>query len=239
MPSGTDEREGMLGLGYSPGQHRRHAKSACPRHPKDTHYAKILAEMENTPMTKTLYILVAMVGITATAMFYYEAFSSPKETTMKLKEGDPAPDFELPSQAGQQVRLSSFLNKKNVVLYFYPKDNTPGCTREACNFRNDLAQFASKDTEVLGVSLDSVESHEKFSQKYGLNFTLLSDRERVAATEYGVMGSFLGLKYARRTTFVIDKSGIIRKIFDKVNVSQHSEQLLAAIEHLPGADVKK
>jgi thioredoxin-dependent peroxiredoxin len=217
------------------GMPRAHARST----PGGALYAKILIEMENTPMTKTLYILVAMVGITATAMFYYEAFSSPKETTMKLKEGDPAPDFELPSQAGQQVRLSSFLNKKNVVLYFYPKDNTPGCTREACNFRNDLAQFASKDTEVLGVSLDSVESHEKFSQKYGLNFTLLSDRERVAATEYGVMGSFLGLKYARRTTFVIDKSGIIRKIFDKVNVSQHSEQLLAAIEHLPGADVKK
>lgn len=201
-------------------------------------YAKILLEMENTPMTKTLYVLVAMVGLTATVMFYYEAFSNPKETTMKLKEGDPAPDFELPSQAGQQIRLSSFQNKKNVVLYFYPKDNTPGCTREACSFRNDLGQFASRDTEVLGVSLDSVESHQKFSQKYGLNFTLLSDHDRVAATEYGVMGSFLGLKYARRTTFVIDKSGVIRKIFDKVNVGNHSAELLAALQNLPGRDVK-
>ncbi|MFI5176083.1 MAG: peroxiredoxin [Terriglobia bacterium] len=197
-----------------------------------------MIEMENTPMTKTLYVLVAMVGITATAMFYYEACSNPKETTMKLKEGDPAPDFELPSQAGQQVRLSSFQNKKNVVLYFYPKDNTPGCTREACSFRNDLAQFASKDTEVLGVSLDSIESHQKFSQKYGLNFTLLSDRDRLATSEYGVMGSFLGLKYARRTTFVIDKSGVIRKIFDKVDVSKHSEELLAALERLSVGDVK-
>ncbi|MBZ5536678.1 MAG: peroxiredoxin [Acidobacteriia bacterium] len=157
---------------------------------------------------------------------------------MKLKEGDPAPDFELPSQAGQLVRLSSFQNKKNVVLYFYPKDNTPGCTREACSFRNDLAQFASKDTDVLGVSLDSVESHQKFSQKYGLNFTLLSDRDRVAASEYGVVGSFLGLKYARRTTFVIDKLGIIRRIFDKVDVSKHSEELLAALQHLPVGDGK-
>jgi thioredoxin-dependent peroxiredoxin len=212
--------------------------SAAPEAPGLALYAKILIEMENTPMTKTLYALVAMVGLTATVMFYYDAFSSPKETTMKLKEGDPAPDFELPSQAGQRVRLSSFQHKKNVVLYFYPKDNTPGCTREACGFRNDLAQFTSKDTEVLGVSLDSVESHQKFSQKYGLNFTLLSDRDRVAASEYGVMGSFLGLKYARRTTFVIDKSGIIRKIFDKVSVSKHSEELLAALQHLPGGDVK-
>lgn len=186
-------------------------------------------------MTKTLYALVAMVGLIATVMFYYEAFSNPKGAVMKLKEGDRAPDFELPSQTGERVRLSSFQNRKNVVLYFYPKDNTPGCTKEACNFRNELAQFASEDTEVLGVSLDSVASHQKFAKRYELNFTLLSDNEQVVAPEYGVLGSLLGFKYAKRKTFLIDKSGTIRKIFSTVNVNRHYEEVLAAIHALSGS----
>jgi peroxiredoxin Q/BCP len=194
--------------------------------------------MEDSPMTKTLYALVAMVGLTATAMFYYDAFSAPKGTIMKLKEGDPAPDFELPSQSGQSVRLSSFQKQKNVVLYFYPKDNTPGCTQEACNFRKELAQFTSRDTEVIGVSLDSIESHQKFAQKYGLNFKLLSDRDRLVAGEYGVIGSLLGLRYAKRTTFVIDKSGIIRKIFLNVSVRNHNDEVLAALRQLSDSPVK-
>lgn len=185
--------------------------------------------MENSPMTKTLYILVAMVGLVATGMFYYDAFSNPEETSMKLKEGDSAPDFEMPSQSGERIRLSSFRNRKNVVLYFYPKDNTPGCTKEACRFRDGMERFASKETEVIGISLDSVESHQRFGKKYGLNFTLLSDRDRVVSSQYGVLGSLLGLKYAKRTTFVIDKSGTIRKIFLKVDVNGHDAEVLAAI----------
>ncbi len=183
-------------------------------------------------MTKTLYALVAMVGLTATVMFYYDAFSNPQEGLMKLKIGEQAPDFELPSQTGQMVRLSSFKDKKNVVLYFYPKDNTPGCTQEACGFRNDLSRFASQDTEVIGVSLDSVESHQRFAKKYGLNFTLLSDSDHAVSNEYGVLGSLLGFKYAKRTTFLIDKSGTIRNIFQNVSVGNHSAELLAAIQQL-------
>ncbi len=184
-------------------------------------------------ITRTLYTLVALVGLTATAMFYYEAFSGSRGTAVKLKVGDHAPDFELPSQSGKMVRLSSFQHRKNVVLYFYPKDNTPGCTREACNFRNDLDRFASQDTEVIGISLDSVESHQQFAKRYGLNFTILSDGGRVAAMEYGVLGSLLGFNYAKRTTFLIDKQGIVRNIFTNVSVSGHSEELLAAIQQLP------
>jgi len=190
---------------------------------------------EQSTITKAVYALVAMVGLIATAMFYYEAFSNPKEMNMRLKEGDRAPEFELASQTGQMVRLSSFQNKKNVVLYFYPKDNTPGCTKEACNFRNDIARFASQDTEVIGVSLDSVESHQKFVQKYGLNFTLLSDRDRTVAADYGVLGSVFGFKFAKRTTFVIDKAGVIRKIFQNVKVSAHDDEVFAAIQALKGS----
>jgi peroxiredoxin Q/BCP len=190
---------------------------------------------EQSMMTKAIYALVAMVGLIATVMFYYEAFSNPEEMNMRLKEGDRAPDFELASQTGQAVRLSSFQNRKNVVLYFYPKDNTPGCTKEACNFRNDITRFASQDTEVIGVSLDSVESHQKFVQKYGLNFTLLSDRDRTVAAEYGVLGSVLGFKFAKRTTFVIDKAGIIRKIFQNVKVNAHDDEVFAAIQALKGS----
>jgi peroxiredoxin Q/BCP len=189
--------------------------------------------MENSLMNKTLYALVAMVGITATVVFYYEAFSTPEDTVIKLKEGDAAPDFELPSQTGELVRLSSFRDKKNVVLYFYPKDNTPGCTKEACNFRNDLSRFASKDTEVLGVSLDSIQSHQTFAQKYGLNFILLSDNNHVVTAQYGVVGRLLGFKFAKRTSFLIDKAGRIQKIFPNVNVSGHDAELLAAIDRLP------
>ncbi|MDD5544294.1 MAG: peroxiredoxin [Acidobacteriia bacterium] len=183
-------------------------------------------------MTKTVYMLVALVGLTATVMFYYDACSHSEESTMRLKEGDPAPDFQLPSQTGATVRLSDFRNKKNVVLYFYPKDNTPGCTKEACNFRDDISQFASKETEVLGVSLDSVESHQRFARKYDLNFTLLSDRDREVTDTYGVMGGWLGFKFAKRTTFLIDKGGIIRKIFPGVRVSGHDAEVLAAIRGL-------
>lgn len=183
-------------------------------------------------MTKTLYLLVAMVGLIATGMFYYDAFSDTEETSMNLKEGGTAPDFELPSQSGETIRLSSYRHRKNVVLYFYPKDNTPGCIKEACRFRDGIERFASKDTEVIGISLDSVESHQRFGKKYGLNFTLLSDRDRVVTSEYGVLGSLLGLKYAKRTTFLIDKSGIIRKIFQKVDVNGHDREVLAAIHAL-------
>jgi peroxiredoxin Q/BCP len=145
-----------------------------------------------------------------------------------VKEGDQAPDFVLPSQDGSPARLSD-LRGRNVVLYFYPKDDTPGCTKEACSFRDDLSQFKDLKTEILGVSTDDVESHKGFQQKYGLNFTLLADPEKKVTKLYGVK-TLLGL--AERVTFVIDKEGMIRKIFPHVDVRHHSEELLQFIRQL-------
>jgi peroxiredoxin Q/BCP len=145
-----------------------------------------------------------------------------------VMEGDKAPDFVLPSQNGNPVRLSD-LRGRNVVLYFYPKDDTPGCTKEACSFRDDLSQFKDLKTEILGVSTDNVESHKGFQQKYGLNFTLLADPEKKVTKLYGVK-TLLGL--AERVTFVIDKEGVIRKIFPHVDVRHHSEELLAFVQEL-------
>lgn len=183
-------------------------------------------------MTKTLYVLVAMVGITATAMFYYDAFSNPEDGSVRVKKGDRAPDFELPSQEGGSVRLSDFMNKKNVVLFFYPKDDTPENVEQACGFRDALPKFASADTVIIGVSTDSIESHRAFAQKFRLNFHLLSDPENSAAQQYGVVGRWLAFRYAKHSTFLIDKSGIIRQIFDHAEASKPNDELLAAIRRL-------
>jgi thioredoxin-dependent peroxiredoxin len=153
-------------------------------------------------------------------------------TPKGLAVGDRAPDFELPSSAGKPVRLSSFKGK-NVVLYFYPKDDTTGCTKEACAFRDNLPKFEGLDAVILGVSKDSLESHSKFIDKYSLNFTLLSDEEGVAhelydtwkqKTNYG--RTYMGTE---RSTFVIGEDGRIKKIFRKVNVDGHEAQVLAAL----------
>ena len=150
----------------------------------------------------------------------------------ELKEGDLAPDFELPSSDGGRVRLKS-LRGKNVVLYFYPKDDTPGCTREACSFRDSLPKFDGLDAVILGVSKDSLESHRKFIGKYGLNFSLLSDEELVAHKLYGTwrLKENYGRTYwgTERSTFVIDAEGRIRKIFRKVNVDGHEKEVIGAL----------
>jgi peroxiredoxin Q/BCP len=145
-----------------------------------------------------------------------------------LKEGDKAPDFLLPSQDGNPLRLSD-LRGKNVVLYFYPKDDTPGCTKEACSFRDDLSRFKDLKTEILGVSTDNVKSHKEFQQKYGLNFRLLADPHKKVTKLYGVK-TWLGL--AERVTFAIDRDGAIQKIFPHVDVSHHSEELVEFVREL-------
>ena len=151
----------------------------------------------------------------------------------ELKEGDTAPDFELPASSGENVRLSSLRGRK-VVLYFYPKDDTPGCTREACSFRDNLPKFEGMDAIVLGVSKDSLDSHAKFIDKYSLNFTLLSDEGLLAHKRYDTWKekNNYGRTYmgTERSTFVIGPDGRIKKIFRKVKVDGHEAEVLAALE---------
>jgi peroxiredoxin Q/BCP len=148
-----------------------------------------------------------------------------------LNEGDAAPDFTTTDAGGNEIKLSDFRGKK-VVLYFYPKDDTPGCTKEACSFRDANAEYKEKGIEVLGVSLDDEASHQAFAEKFDLPFKLLADTDHSVSDAYGVYGEqtwgdkkFMGVA---RKTFLIDEEGKIKKIFDKVNVEQHSEEVMQA-----------
>jgi len=156
----------------------------------------------------------------------------------ELKEGDPAPDLSLPASNGQNISLKDYKNKKRVVLYFYPKDDTPGCTKEACDFRDTIGEFAAQDAVILGVSLDDEASHKKFIQKYNLPFTLLSDADNRVCRAYGVykQKSMYGKTYwgIERTTFVIDKNGCIAKIYPKVKVDNHIHEVLDFLKTTSG-----
>jgi thioredoxin-dependent peroxiredoxin len=147
----------------------------------------------------------------------------------ELVNGALAPDFELPDQKGHMVRLSRFRGKSPVVLYFYPKDDTTGCTAEACRFRDDREQFAAAGAQIIGISSDSSESHARFAAKYNLPFLLLSDREGKVRKLYGVKKT-LGL-IPGRVTFVIDREGIIRHVFSsQAKPQQHVTEALAALK---------
>lgn len=148
----------------------------------------------------------------------------------ELKVGDTAPDFSLLDEHGRPVSLKDFLGKKVVVLYFYPKDFTSGCTTEACSFRDNYQPYQDKGAVVIGVSLDSVESHLKFSQKYNLPFAILSDNDKEVAKAYGVLG--IGGFLTKRVTFIIDKEGRIAAVFPKVDVKRHSQEVLEALDQL-------
>jgi peroxiredoxin Q/BCP len=149
-----------------------------------------------------------------------------------VKEGSKAPTFKLKNQNGETVSLGDYQGKR-VVLYFYPKDDTSGCTKEACSFRDVFPKFGKLNAEILGVSADSVESHKKFAQKYKLPFTLLSDESKKMIEKYGVWKekSMYGRKYMgiERTTFIIDDNGIIKKIFPKVKVTEHDKEVLEVL----------
>ena len=144
--------------------------------------------------------------------------------------GKPAPDFTLPSTTGENISLRQFKGKKTVILYFYPKDETPGCTREACDFRDHAAEFESSGAVILGVSTDSLESHQHFKDKNRLPFPLLADVELMVSKLYGVykQRNLYGKKYMgiERTTFVIDRTGRIAQIYPKVKVEGHIAQLM-------------
>jgi len=149
----------------------------------------------------------------------------------KLKEGDKAPDFAVNDGEGKTVRLKDLKGKK-FVLYFYPKDDTPGCTKEACSFRDSWSKFKRRGIEVFGVSLDSEKSHQKFTEKYSLPFRLLADTDRKLSESFGTYGKkkFMGREYMgnHRMTFLIDEKGKIKKIFEKVKPEDHAEEVFAA-----------
>jgi peroxiredoxin Q/BCP len=150
---------------------------------------------------------------------------------LTVKVGDKAPDFTLPSQMDDSVTLSEFFGKKNIVLYFYPKDETPGCTREACSFRDSYEELTNLGAEVLGVSGQSVESHKSFATHYGLPFILLSDEDNKVRKLYGVpstMGILPG-----RVTYIIDKQGVVRHIFSSQTQTQrHVEEAKSTLKDL-------
>lgn len=154
---------------------------------------------------------------------------------MAVNTGDNAPAFSLPDQNGNNVNLDDFKGK-TVILYFYPKDDTSGCTKEACQFRDSFPSFKKMNAVILGVSPDSVKSHKKFADKYNLSFSLLSDDTKSVIETYDVWKekSMYGRKYmgVERTTFVIDKNGKIRKVFNKVRVPDHDRQILETLKEI-------
>ena len=145
--------------------------------------------------------------------------------------GSIAPDFSLPSQQGAPVSLKDYRGNW-IVLYFYPKDQTPGCTREAHNFQADQSKYAERHAVVLGVSVDSVDSHKKFCAKEGLNFKLLADSEGKVSQSYGSLTNLAVVKFAKRNTFLIDPAGKVAKMYTSVDPAKHSEEVLAALDHL-------
>jgi peroxiredoxin Q/BCP len=154
----------------------------------------------------------------------------------QLSVGDPAPDFSLPAVPEGPINLKQFRGKQNVVLYFYPRDNTPGCTQEACDFRDSAPKLKKADTVVLGISPDSTASHEKFAAKFGLPFVLLSDPEHQVAEKYGVWveKNMYGRKSMgiQRATFLIDKKGKIAAIWPKVKVKGHVEEVVTKLKEV-------
>lgn len=160
---------------------------------------------------------------------------SVKMLIMDLKVGDSAPDFELPDQDGKMHKLSDYQGQK-ILVYFYPKDNTPGCTIEACQIRDDFPKFNSIKAEVLGISTDSVESHQKFAQKHNLPFTLLADANKEVVKAYNVYKpkKFLGKEFlgTQRTSFLVDGDGKIAKIYEKVKPALHAEEVLRDLADL-------
>jgi peroxiredoxin Q/BCP len=155
-----------------------------------------------------------------------------KEPILKLKAGDAAPDFSAATNLSDKISLSDYRGK-NVILYFYPRDDTPGCTKEACSFRDDFSAFKKRGAVILGVSVDSEKSHKKFVEKYKLPFELVSDLDKKIVQAYGVWGEkiFMGVKYQgiHRVTFLIGPDGTIKKIWPKVKPAEHAAEVLAAL----------
>src|ERR1700677_757946 len=174
-------------------------------------------------MRKPLIFVLAAAAVLAVAYATVCAADEPMPTV-----GQTAPGFTLPSQDGSQISLDSFKGKW-VVLYFYPKDMTQGCTIEAHNFQRDQAQYDAKNAVIVGVSVDTPDSHKTFCTKEGLTFRLLADPEHKVVDQYGSLGNYNGMTIANRNTFLIDPQGKIVKVWTKVSPQGHSAEVLAAI----------
>jgi thioredoxin-dependent peroxiredoxin len=183
-------------------------------------------DMKPCMKTLTRLLLTAFLLLPATTLL--------AEDAVPPAEGTAAPAFTLPGQDGAKVSLEQFRGKW-VVLYFYPKDFTSGCTLEAHNFQRDLEKYEKKNAVIVGVSVDSADSHKEFCAKEALNFRLLADTTHAVSGKYGSLADHQGTAYAARNTFLIDPSGIIRKVYLKVKPATHSDEVLAALETLEPA----
>ena len=180
-------------------------------------------------MSKILLASAAIVVLIVAGVFAIRSFAADNEAMPQV--GQSAPTFTLPSQEGTPVSLDSYKGKW-VVLYFYPKDMTSGCTREAHEFQNDLEKNKAVNAVILGVSVDSVESHKQFCAKDSLNFTLLSDSDKKVVSQYGSLGNFGPVQIAKRNTFLIDPNGKIAKVWTGVDPAQASSEVLTALNEL-------
>jgi peroxiredoxin Q/BCP len=177
-------------------------------------------------------MLLVLVGVIVLVVGLFWAMRSPARAEgLRVKEGQPAPDFTLLDQNGKPVRLADQRGKW-VVLYFYPKDDTPGCTKEACSFRDNLVALQQLNATVLGVSVDDVASHKAFADKFELNFPILSDEKYDVCKQYGTLTSFMGMNVARRSTMIIDPQGLVRKVYPDVKPTDHALEVHQALKTL-------
>ncbi len=165
------------------------------------------------------------------ALVLVSVFAAAADSGQPPAVGSPAPTFSLPNQEGSPISLDQFKGKW-VVLYFYPKDFTSGCTVEAHNFQRDIDKYTQKNAVILGVSVDTVDSHKGFCAKEGLNFKLLSDSSHEVTQKYGSVMEYNGMVLSARNTFLIDPSGVVKKVYLKVNPSSHSDQVLTDLDEL-------
>lgn len=175
---------------------------------------------------------IVLIAVALAAVFGFTSIGTAND---QVAVGDAAPEFELPDQDGQLHSLEDYRDRW-VVLYFYPKDETPGCTTEACEFRDNIFAFRELNAQILGVSLDDVESHKAFAANHGLPFPLLADVDGEAATAYGVKTRMMGMEIAKRQTFIIHPDGTIARHYEKVNPAEHSKQVLADLRALSTTD---
>lgn len=172
-----------------------------------------------------------LVALAIAAAFGFSSFGIAND---RINVGATAPEFELPDQDGQLHSLEDYRDQW-IVLYFYPKDETPGCTTEACEFRDNIFAYRKMGAQILGVSLDDIDSHKAFAENHGLPFPLLADTDGSVAEAYGVKTKMFGMTVAKRQTFVIDPDGVLVKHYEKVDPDSHSAQVLADLEQLTAA----